>query len=56
MTETTVDPEALKRYSFNVWNFKQGEMVNSIVGVKPYEDFSNALEEALSQVSALGNR
>ena len=27
--------------------FKQGELVKTIVGVKPYEDFSGALEEVL---------
>ncbi|MGK7906996.1 MAG: thioredoxin [Synechococcus sp.] len=27
--------------------FKQGELVNTIVGVKPYEDFSSALEGVL---------
>lgn len=28
--------------------FKQGELVETIVGVKPYEDFSNALEKHLN--------
>ena len=33
MSEATVDPEALKRYSFNVWNFKQGEIVSLMIHI-----------------------
>ena len=28
---TEVDPEALKRFSFNVWSYKQGEMVSLMI-------------------------
>ncbi len=28
--------------------FKQGELVETLVGVKPYEEFSNAVERSLS--------
>ena len=28
-----IDPEELKRYSFNVWNFKQGEMVSLMIHI-----------------------
>ena len=27
MTGTIVDPDQLKRFSFNVWSYKQGEIV-----------------------------
>jgi thioredoxin 1 len=27
--------------------FKQGELVETIVGVKPYEEFSNAVKQSL---------
>ena len=28
-----IDPDELKRYSFNVWNFKQGEMVSLMIHI-----------------------
>ncbi len=31
MSEVMLDPEALKRYSFNVWSYKQGEMVSLLI-------------------------
>ena len=31
--ERTIDPDALKRYSFNVWNFKQGEIVSLMIHI-----------------------
>ena len=31
MTEPLIDPDALKRYSFNVWTYKQGEMVSLLI-------------------------
>ena len=33
MAEPQIDPDALKRYSFNVWNFKQGEMVSLMIHI-----------------------
>ena len=40
-----------KRFSIRsipaVMFFKQGELVKTIVGVKPYEEFSNAMKEVL---------
>jgi 2-polyprenyl-3-methyl-5-hydroxy-6-metoxy-1,4-benzoquinol methylase len=30
---TTIDPDALKRYSFNVWSYKQGEMVSLMIHI-----------------------
>jgi len=31
MNQTAIDPDELKRYSFNVWSYKQGEMVSLMV-------------------------
>ena len=31
MSETQIDPDELKRYSFSVWSFKQGEMVSLMI-------------------------
>ena len=33
MSQVEIDPEALKRYSFSVWNFKQGEMVSLMIHI-----------------------
>ncbi|HET6470655.1 MAG TPA: class I SAM-dependent methyltransferase [Pseudomonadales bacterium] len=33
MTDAAIDPDALKRYSFNVWSFKQGEMVSLMIHI-----------------------
>ena len=34
MTEpTTIDPDALKRFSFSVWSYKQGEMVSLMIHI-----------------------
>ncbi len=33
MTEPLIDPEALKRYSFSVWSYKQGEMVSLMIHI-----------------------
>lgn len=30
---TDIDPDALKRYSFNVWGYKQGEMVSLMIHI-----------------------
>ena len=30
---TAIDPDELKRYSFNVWGFKQGEMVSLMIHI-----------------------
>lgn len=32
-SERIVDPDALKRYSFSVWNFKMGEMVSLMIHI-----------------------
>ena len=31
MNDTAIDPDALKRYSFSVWNYKMGEMVSLMI-------------------------
>lgn len=31
MNSTAIDPDALKRYSFSVWNYKMGEMVSLMI-------------------------
>ncbi len=31
MAESVIDPEALKRYSFSVWSYKQGEIVSLMI-------------------------
>lgn len=31
MSNADIDPEALKRYNFSVWNYKQGEMVSLMI-------------------------
>ena len=31
MSDTAIDPDALKRYSFSVWNYKMGEMVSLMI-------------------------
>ncbi len=31
MPESVIDPEALKRYSFSVWSYKQGEIVSLMI-------------------------
>ncbi|MEM9316298.1 MAG: hypothetical protein AAGA95_16890, partial [Pseudomonadota bacterium] len=31
MSQADIDPEALKRYNFSVWNYKQGEMVSLMI-------------------------
>ena len=31
MSEPQLDPEAVKRYAFSVWSFKQGEMVSLMI-------------------------
>ena len=33
MTEPLIDPDALKRYSFNVWSYKQGEVVSLMIHI-----------------------
>ena len=33
MTEPLVDADALKRYSFNVWSYKQGEIVSLMIHI-----------------------
>jgi len=33
MSETMIDPDELKRYSFSVWNYKMGEMVSLMIHI-----------------------
>ena len=33
MAEPLIDPEALKRYSFSVWSYKQGEIVSLMIHI-----------------------
>ncbi len=33
MAEPVIDPEALKRYAFNVWSYKQGEVVSLMIHI-----------------------
>ncbi len=33
MSDVAIDPEALKRFSFNVWSYKQGEMVSLMINI-----------------------
>ncbi len=43
---TQVDPEELKQFSFNVWNFKQGEVVSLMIQIGDRLGLYNALEGA----------
>ena len=42
----SIDPDALKRYSFSVWNFKQGEMVSVMIHLGDQLGIYKALDGA----------
>jgi len=46
MAESVVDPEALKRYSFNVWSYKQGEIVSLMIHIGDRLGLYRALQGA----------
>lgn len=46
MSEAVVDPDELKRYSFSVWSFKQGEMVSLMIHIGDRLGLYAALEGA----------
>lgn len=46
MNNTAVDPDALKRYSFSVWNYKMGEMVSLMIHLGDRLDLYKALQDA----------
>ncbi len=46
MTQTAIDPDELKRYSFSVWSYKQGEMVSLMVHIGDRLDLYKALDGA----------
>ena len=46
MTEPLIDPEALKRYSFSVWSYKQGEMVSLMIHIGDRLGLYRALQGA----------
>jgi SAM-dependent methyltransferase len=46
MSEAVIDPEELKRYSFSVWNFKQGEMVSLMIHIGDRLGLYRALDGA----------
>ena len=46
MAEELIDPEALKRYSFNVWSYKQGEMVSLMIHIGDRLGLYRALQGA----------
>ena len=45
-TQTTIDPDELKRFSFNVWSYKQGEMVSLMVHIGDRLGLYKALDSA----------
>ncbi|MGD8415807.1 MAG: class I SAM-dependent methyltransferase [Pseudomonadales bacterium] len=52
MSTNAVDPEALKRYAFNVWNFKMGEMVSLMIHIGDRLGLYRALDGAGPVTSA----
>ena len=46
MSETQIDPEELKRYSFSVWNYKMGEMVSLMIHIGDRLGLYQALDGA----------
>ncbi|HEY6597668.1 MAG TPA: hypothetical protein VIZ30_00030, partial [Pseudomonadales bacterium] len=46
LIDTLIDPEALKRYSFNVWSYKQGEMVSLMIHIGDRLGLYRALDGA----------
>ncbi len=46
MAERNLDPDELKRFSFNVWNFKQGEIVSLMIQIGDRLGLYRALDGA----------
>jgi 2-polyprenyl-3-methyl-5-hydroxy-6-metoxy-1,4-benzoquinol methylase len=46
MAERALDPDELKRFSFNVWNFKQGEIVSLMIQIGDRLGLYRALDGA----------
>ena len=46
MSEAAIDPEELKRYSFSVWSYKQGEMVSLMIHIGDRLGLYRALDGA----------
>lgn len=46
MNDTAIDPDALKRYSFSVWNYKMGEMVSLMIHLGDRLGLYKALHDA----------
>lgn len=46
LIDTLIDPEALKRYSFNVWSYKQGEVVSLMIHIGDRLGLYRALDGA----------
>ena len=46
MSELQLDPEALKRYAFSVWSYKQGEMVSLMIHLGDRLGLYQALSDA----------
>lgn len=46
MTKATIDPDALKRYSFAVWSYKQGEIVSLMIQIGDRLGLYKALDGA----------
>ena len=46
MAAAEIDPEALKRYSFNVWSYKQGEIVSLMIHIGDRLGLYRALQGA----------
>jgi SAM-dependent methyltransferase len=46
MTQAAIDPDELKRYSFSVWSYKQGEMVSLMIHIGDRLGLYKALDGA----------
>ena len=46
MEQPVIDPDQLKRYSFSVWSFKQGEMVSLMIHIGDRLGLYKALDNA----------
>lgn len=46
MTSTEIDPKALNKYAFNVWSYKQGEIVSLLIHLGDELGLFTALDEA----------
>ena len=46
MSEVAIDPDELKRYSFSVWSYKQGEMVSLMIHIGDRLGLYRALDGA----------